>query len=76
MGKVIGILIFVVAMWTSVEVYNKGSANAFGGALTKVGMAEPAPEPAAPASAGRRVGAAVTDARDEADARRERMLAE
>jgi len=76
MGKVIGILMFVVAMWTSVEVYNNGSENAFGGALTKVGWVEPAPETAAPASAGRRVEAAVTGARDEANARRERLLAE
>jgi hypothetical protein len=76
MGKVIGILMFVVAMWTSVEVYNKGSANAFGGLLTKVGWVEPAPESAAPTSAGRRVGKAVIGAHDEADARRERLLAE
>lgn len=76
MGKVIGILMLVVAMWTGAEVYNKGTANAFGGVLAKAGWVEPAPESAAPASAGRRVGSAVVGAHDEANARRERLLAE
>ncbi len=76
MGKVLGILMFVVAMWTSAEIYNKGTANAFGGALANIGWAEPTPEGAAPASIGRRTGSTVAGAHDEADARRERMLAE
>ena len=76
MGKVFGILMLVVAMWTGAEVYNKGTANAFGGILTSLGWVEAAPETAAPTSAGRRVGSAVVGAHEESDARRERLLAE
>jgi hypothetical protein len=76
MGKVIGILVLVVAMWTGAEVYNKGTANAFGGIMATLGWVEAAPEDAAPSNAGRRVGSSIAGAHEEADARRERLLAE
>jgi len=76
MGKVLGILMFVVAVWSSTEIYNKGTAGAFGGILVTAGFVEPATAGAAPATAGHRAGAAVSGAHAEADARRDRMLAE
>jgi len=76
MGKVIGILMFVAVMWFGMEVYNNGTGGAFGGVFARLGWVEETPEGAAPASTAHRVGATVLDAHAEADARRERLLAE
>lgn len=72
MGKVIGIGTLVVGLWCAVEIYTNGTANAFGGALVRFGLADETPE----ASSGDRVRSAATRAHAEADARRERLLAE
>jgi hypothetical protein len=42
MGKLFGIVLIVLAVWFAVEVYTKGSDQAFGGALTWLGGEEPA----------------------------------
>ena len=34
MGKVFGILFMVLAIWVGIEIYTKGTQQAFGGALT------------------------------------------
>jgi len=76
MGKVIGILFFVLSFWISMEIYNNGTAGAFGGVLVQLGMVEETPEGVTPAAVGHRAGSSVTDAHAQADARRERLLAE
>jgi hypothetical protein len=76
MGKVIGIGALVLGLWCAVEVYNNGAANAFGGALTKIGLADEAPETATPTTAGARAGSAANRAHQDADDRRNRLLGE
>lgn len=44
MGKAFGIVVIAVGVWAGLEIYTEGTSNAFGGALQKIGMAEPAPE--------------------------------
>ena len=76
MAKIFGILMIVLGIWAAGEIYSKGAANAFGGALVSLGLAEEAPDSAEPQSLGRRAGSKVGRAHAEADARRDRMLAE
>jgi hypothetical protein len=76
MAKIFGILMIVLGIWAGGQIYTKGAANAFGGALVTLGLAEEAPEPEEPQSVGRRAGSKVGRAHAEADARRNRMLAE
>lgn len=73
MGKVIGIGAVVVGLWCAVEIYTNGTANAFGGALVQFGLAD---EAEADQSSRDRVRSTATRAHAEADARRERLLAE
>jgi hypothetical protein len=40
MGRIFGILFIVLAVWTGVEVYNEGTAGAFGGLFVRLGLAE------------------------------------
>ena len=75
MGKLFGIVVIVVGLWAGAEIYNEGTANAFGGALARMGMVEAA-EPGEEPNLGRRTGTKVERNHAEADARRERMLAE
>ena len=55
MGRILGIGFIVLAVWVGVEVYSEGTAGAFGGLLTRVGLAAeeerrpPLPERAASA---------------------------
>lgn len=42
MGKVIGILILVIAVWVGMEIFTKGMDSAFGGLLAMGGEATPA----------------------------------
>jgi hypothetical protein len=74
MGKVLGILAIVAAIWVSAEVYTKGTAGAFGGLLVRAGAVDGGSEAAA--DPGHRAGARVSEAHAEADARRSRLLAE
>ena len=76
MAKVFGILLIVLGIWAGSEVYTKGAANAFGGALVALGFEDEAPDSAEPQALGQRSGAKVGRAHAEADARRNRMLAE
>jgi len=71
----IGILLVVLGVWVGMEVYTEGTANAFGGRLAFLldASGHGAGEGDAPV---RRVGTSVERHHREADARRERMLAE
>jgi hypothetical protein len=76
MAKVFGILLILLGIWAGSEIYTKGAANAFGGALVALGFEEEDPEPAESQSLGQRAGSTVQRAHDEADARRNRLLGE
>jgi hypothetical protein len=76
MGKMFGILVIIVGLWAGAEIYNNGTAQAFGGILATLGLAEAAPQDAEPQSLGRRAGSKVGRSHADADARRERLLAE
>ena len=74
MGKVFGILLFVVGLWAAVEIHTEGIANAFGGIFARTGVVEA--EATEAQSLPQRQGAKVAGAHAAADARRERLLAE
>jgi hypothetical protein len=76
MAKIFGILLIVLGIWAGSEIYTKGAAHAFGGALVALGFEDPAPDSSEPQSLGQRAGAKVRDANAEAEARRNRMLGE
>jgi hypothetical protein len=76
MAKAFGILLIVLGIWAGSEVYTKGAANAFGGALVALGFEDEAQDSAEPQSLGRRAGTKVGRAHAEADARRDRLLSE
>ena len=76
MAKVFGILLIVLGIWAGSEIYTKGAANAFGGALAALGFEDEAPDSAEPQSLGQRSGTKVGRAHAEADARRNRLLSE
>ena len=76
MAKVFGILAIVLGLWLGSEIYTKGASNAFGGALSALGIADESQAQAERQSAGRRAGTKVGEAHAEAEARRERLLAE
>jgi hypothetical protein len=76
MAKVFGILLIILGLWVGSEIYTKGAANAFGGALVALGFEDEAPDSAEPQSIGQRAGSKVGRAHAESEARRERMLAE
>jgi len=74
MGKAIGLLLAVVAIWITVEVYTQGASNAFGGrfaGLIGSGDAQ-APRGTTP----QRVGNAVGRAHQEHQERYENLLPE
>jgi hypothetical protein len=75
MGKVFGILFVVVSIWVVMEVYSEGTNNAFGGALVSAGLVD-AESGESGQSKIRRTGTKVNNAHAEADARRNRLLAE
>lgn len=74
MGKIFGILLVVVGLWTAVEIYTEGSANAFGGILASAGLVDGEAAEAQPLA--QRRGAKVAGAHSQAEARRNRLLAE
>ena len=75
MGKLFGIVVIVVGLWAGAEIYNEGTANAFDGALVRMGIVEVA-QPGKEQPLGQRAGAKVERAGAEAEARRSRMLGE
>ena len=76
MGKMFGILVIIFGVWVGGEVYTKGAANAFGGLLANIGIAEAEPDATEPQSAGRRTGSKVIKSHAAAEERRDRMLEE
>ena len=76
MAKIFGILLIVLGLWAGSEIYTKGAANAFGGALVALGFESETPDSAEQQSLPQRAGTKVGRAHAEADARRNRMLAE
>jgi hypothetical protein len=38
MGRIFGILLLVLAVWSGVEVYTEGTSGAFGGLFTRLGF--------------------------------------
>ena len=75
MGKVFGIVVFLFGLWASIEVYNEGTAAAFGGFFARSGLVEEA-KPGEEQRVGERVRAKVDRSFDEAVARQNRMLGE
>ena len=76
MGKIIGLLLVVVGIWVGLEVYQKGTQEAFGGALASLGGSASEETVRDPRSVPQRAGSAVENAHTEADERRNRMLGE
>jgi hypothetical protein len=74
MGRIFGLLLGVVGIWAATEVYLHGTGGAFGGALARF-AGEEAQEGDGP-SLGLRSGEKVGRAHAEAEARRERLLAD
>jgi hypothetical protein len=72
MGRILGILLLVTGIWVGMEVYNEGVDGAFGGALGFLSDGEESGD----LTTRMRVHDAVSSAHAEADARRERLLAE
>jgi hypothetical protein len=74
MGRIFGLLLGVVGIWAATEVYLHGTAGAFGGALASLAGEEAGEQDGR--SLGLRSGEKVSRAHAEADARREKLLAE
>jgi hypothetical protein len=74
MGKSIGLLLAVVAIWATVEIYTEGMDGAFGGRLASMGLADEDAESRAPVT--ERVGEAVRRAQSEQEARYDALLPE
>ena len=72
MGKAIGLLLAVVAIWITVEIYTSGADGAFGGRLSSlIGSGDAPPE-----STAKRTGAAVERAHEEHEARYGELIPE
>ncbi len=74
MGRIFGLLLGVLGIWAASEVYLRGTAGAFGGALARFSGEEAAEHDGR--SLGLRAGENVGNAHAEADARRERLLSD
>ncbi|HKA14739.1 MAG TPA: hypothetical protein VKH41_06955 [Myxococcota bacterium] len=74
MGKVIGLLLAVVAIWITVEVYTQGLDNVFGGRLAAVPGNGDGGAPRGTTT--QRVKAAVGRAQQEHDERYDKLLPE
>ena len=73
MGKTIGLLLAVVAIWITVEIYTQGASNAFGGRFASlIGGDDAAPR----GTTAQRVGHAVERAQQEHEQRYEGLLPE
>ncbi len=75
MGKAIGLLLAVVAIWITVEVYTEGASNAFGGRFASlIGGGDAAQAPRG--TTAQRVGNAVGRAQREHEERYDDLLSE
>ena len=75
MGKTIGLLLAVVAIWITVELYTQGASNAFGGRFSAMlGDADAGQAPRG--TTAQRVGAAVGRANQEHEARYDELMPE
>ena len=74
MGRIFGLLLGVLGIWAASEVYLHGTAGAFGGAFARLAGEDAASHDGR--SLGLRSGEKVENAYSEADARREKLLAE
>jgi hypothetical protein len=73
MGKAIGLLFAVAAIWITLEIYTQGTSNAFGGRFASLlGSGDAAPRGSAP----QRAGAAVERAQREHEQRYDQLLPE
>jgi hypothetical protein len=64
MGKIVGMLLMVVAIWVGMEVYNEGADRAFGGTFSFLKAGDDLPERAVhrvstPKRVGKKVDAAI-----------------
>ena len=75
MGRLFGIIVIVAGLWAAAEIYNEGTANAFGGVLARTGMVAQT-KPGEDPRLGRRVGTKFGQSHADADTRRNGMLAE
>lgn len=75
MGKVIKALIIVLGFWVSIELFMQGPSRAFDGAFASFFNSAPN-VPLDDRTTPQRVRDSVNRSRDEADARRERLLSE
>ena len=75
MGKAIGLLLAVAAIWATVEIYTQGADNAFGGRLAAwIGDGDASHERRG--SVAQRAGNAVGRAQEEHDERYEALMPE
>jgi hypothetical protein len=75
MGKTIGLLLAVVAIWITVELYTQGSSNAFGGRFSAlIGGDDDAQAPRGTTQ--QRVGDAVERAQQEREQRYDDLMPE
>jgi hypothetical protein len=75
MGKAIGLLLAVAAIWVTAEIYTQGADNAFGGRLAPWINSGDASH-GRRGSAAQRAGGAVGRAHEEHDARYDALLPE
>jgi hypothetical protein len=75
MGKAIGLLLAVVAIWITAEIYTQGVGQAFGGHLAAL-LGDRNASEAKRGSTTQRVGEAVGHAREEQDARYDKLIPE
>lgn len=77
MAKVATAFLIIVGLWVSAEVYQQGPAMAFGGIFKSFSSSSDEGAVAKPqVSTAQRAGGSVSRSRDEATARRERLLDE
>ena len=75
MGKAIGLLLAVAAIWITVEIYTQGTDNAFGGRLASwIGSGDASHERRG--SVAQRAGNAVGRAQEEHDQRYDALIPE
>ena len=75
MGKAIGLLLAVVAIWITVELYTQGASNAFGGRFSALFGGEDAAQ-APRGTTAQRVGDAVERAQQEQESRYDELMPE
>ena len=76
MGKMLGLVVLVTALWVGLEVYQEGVDGAFGGAFADLSDSDGEQVSRDGRSVPRRAGDKVQGSHDAAAARRVRMLGE